>query len=273
MVKLRHITHPGPRHPERTRAVPCRATARSVTLRAGISLLDALAEHADAAWFDLSGLDTATLAFKRPAPASGDGHAAWYSATTTLAGARILQAGAHLGRRDAAAFAHIHGVWADNAGALHMGHLLAENTVLAMPADVEMFVLEGARMESTDDSETRFTLFQPVQTDDVANPNAVLATARPNALIDDALADIAHAMGLKSARVKGLGSLIGAEFVNGHSIGCYATEVLLTNGQLLPGGATLDAAVVGFDGPHATGTLTPHTNTICVTFELLLLQG
>ncbi|SNR69557.1 hypothetical protein [Puniceibacterium sediminis] len=274
MAEPRRIIHPGPPAPDRLSAVPCRATRQAVTLHAGIPLLAAMTDAVDgaAAWFDLSGIDTDRLSFVRPAPAPGDGHVAWYSATTTLDRARIVCAGAHLGRRDGAAFAHTHGVWADQIGGLHAGHLLAEYTVLARDVTVDVVVLEGARMESAKDPETGFVLFRSVRTGKVEHANAVLATARPHEPIDDIIVKIAGDAGMENATVTGLGSLIGTKFADHAAVGSYATEVLLTKGCLSEGQVDLQAMSVGFDGPHAKGILARSANTICVTFELLLVR-
>ncbi|MGY9049735.1 hypothetical protein P775_17700 [Puniceibacterium antarcticum] len=273
MSELRQITHPGPVATDRISAVPCRVTRKKVTLSAGVPLLQAMTAAVDgaAAWFDLSDLTVAKLSFVRPAPAPGDGHVAWYSAMTTLYDARIIRAGVHLGRRDGAPFAHVHGIWADRDGALHMGHLFSEDTVLDHAVNVDVLLITGAHLESAQDSETQFLLFRPVKTSEIAGPNAVLAIARPNAVIDDALVAIAGQAGLESAAIHGIGSLIGTEFATGDGISSYATEVLLTKGRLTQSGVALEAACVGFDGPYAEGPLARSRNTICVTFELLLV--
>ncbi|OSP55219.1 hypothetical protein [Pseudoruegeria sp. SK021] len=272
MSDPRRITHPGPPAAVRFCAVPCRATPQKATFRAGASLLEAMVEAggADAAWFDLSGVTVRHLAFVRPAPAPGDGHAAWYSATTTLEDARIIRAGAHLGRRNGLPFAHVHGIWSDKAGQMHMGHLLSDVTIIGQTVDVDVQVLDGARMESADDPETGFCLFRPVSTGMITTPNAVLATARPNQTIEPAIANIARDAGIASATIKGIGSLVRTEFSDRDGIESYATEVLLTAGHLSISGVDLTAASVGFDGRYADGQLARGKNTICVTFELLL---
>ena len=105
MSKAPLAQHPGPAAAARVNALPCRATHRRVTLAAGATLLQAMAEAAESAgaWFDLSGLPAEKLTFVRPAPSPDNRHVAWYSAETVLRGAVIEQAGAHLGRRDGAA--------------------------------------------------------------------------------------------------------------------------------------------------------------------------
>ncbi|PVA05495.1 hypothetical protein [Thalassorhabdomicrobium marinisediminis] len=261
------LRHPGPATAPRIAAVPCRADKRRVTLRAGRPLLQAMAEVAGeaGAWFDLRDLRLRRLAFVRPAPSPDGKHVAWYSATTVLQDAMIDYAGAHLGLRDGEAFAHVHGLWTDAQGVAHAGHLLAEQSELAFDQPVDLWLLEGARYESAPDTETGFTLFRPVATQPVEQPNALLTSVRPNVLLEDALADCAARIGSAAPRVRGLGSLVGADLGPGATIDDIASEVVLT------GDAGAAAIAVGFDGPPVAGPPTPGRNRVCVTFELLLL--
>ncbi|MEX3315453.1 hypothetical protein [Sulfitobacter sp. PS-8MA] len=268
MPETKTVQHPGPVAAARVRTVPCRASHRRVTLTAGSTLLQAMTAAAGGAgaWFDLKDVPTASLTFVRPAPASDDCHVAWYSAETVLPEAVILQAGAHLGRREGAAFAHVHGLWAASDGRRYAGHLLPEATVLSADCEVDVWLLEGAVMQSEPDRETEFTLFQPTQTAAVDRPNAALATIRPNEILEDGLAKCAVAAGLSGESVKGLGSLIGVRLTDEAGLDDIATEVLLTE----PLGQT--AIAVGFDGRVLGGRLAPTSNRVCVTFEVLMLS-
>lgn len=272
MADLRRVDHPGPVAAERISAVPCRAHEARVRLRSDLPLLDALHEAAEgkAGWFVLKDLAARQLSFVRPAPAPGDGHAAWYSATTTLENARIVRAGAHLGWKNGEPFAHVHGIWEDDAGGFHMGHLLSHDTRLAGEPMAEMWRLEGACLEVAEDAETRFSLFRPVRTGRVERPNAVLATIRPNVSLHESVHEVARLNGIAQGRVMGLGSLIGTSFNGGQSIESYATEVLLDTCRIAGGAVELAGASVGFSGGFEEGPLA-RDNAVCVTFELLLL--
>jgi hypothetical protein len=239
-----------------------------LTLKAGSTLLLAMTEAVGGAgaWFDLGDLPVETLTFVRPAPAPDNCHVAWYSAETVLTDAIILQAGVHLGRRDGAAFAHVHGLWSDKSGTRHAGHLLADATVLSSDHVVDVWVLDGALLESSPDAETGFSLFCPISTGLVDNPNAVLATIRPNMLIDEGLARCSNSAGLPVKAVKGLGSLVGIQLDGQPALEDDATEVLLT------GGTGQGVIAVGFDGPAVAGDLATGSNRVCVTFEVLLLS-
>ena len=260
--------HPGPAAAARVSAVPCRATHRRVTLAAGATLLQAMAEAADGAgaWFDLSDLPVERLTFMRPAASPDDRHVAWYSEETVLRDAVIERAGAHLGRRDGAAFAHIHGMWRAEDGACHAGHLLAEKTVLSADHTVDVWLLEGAILETAPDAETEFTLFRPVATGPVDSPNAVLATIRPNEVIEDGIEKCAAASDLPVSAVKGLGSFVGTQLRGQPALRDIATEVLLV------GEDGRSAISVGLEGPPVRGELAARANHVCVTFEVLLLS-
>ena len=268
MSEARVVQHPGSVAAARVSALSCRATRRRVTLPAGATLLNAMTEAADGAgaWFDLTDLPVEKLTFVRPAPSPDDRHVAWYSVETELRDAVIERAGAHLGRRDGAAFAHIHGLWRAEDGACHAGHLLAEKTVLSTDHTVDVWLLKGAMLETAPDAETEFTLFQPVAIEPVDSPNAVLATIRPNEVIEDGIEKCAAVFGSSVSAVKGLGSFVGTQLQGQPALMAIATEVLLfgENGRC--------AISVGLEGPPVRGELTARANRVCVTFEVLLLS-
>lgn len=224
------------------------------------------AANGTGAWFDLTDVSTEVLTFVCPAPASDDSHVAWYSDEKVLRNAIIRQAGAHLGRREGEAFAHVHGLWADANGHCHAGHLLSEKTVLAVDHMVDVWTLEGAMFESTPDHETGFILFHPIGTGQVDNPNAVLGTIRPNELLNEGIAKCAATAGLSGSTVKGLGSLVGTRLKGQSALNDIATEVLLV------GSTAQNVIAVGFDGAPICGELSPLLNRVCVTFEVLLVS-
>ncbi|KPQ04968.1 MAG: putative DNA-binding protein with PD1-like DNA-binding motif [Rhodobacteraceae bacterium HLUCCA12] len=278
---LRHIRHPGAPADRRIRALPCQAVELRLDLRAGQSLSDAVpAAFArlgfTAGYLRLDGAEFAPLHFVTPAPAPGDGHAAWYSATHRIvAGARVRHAGAHLGRRDGQPFLHCHGMWhaadgASESGA-DTGHMLCGDSVLARDCTLTGWGIRGAEMTARHDPETDFTLFRPEPTAQGAQGDAFLITLRPNQDIGAALSDFARAQSLRAARIEGIGSLIGIAFDDGRSIDSYATEILIVNGQLQGEALSLEVGGTGFDGRSQSGRLAPGANAICVTAEVLLL--
>ena len=274
MADLRRINHPGPVAGERILSIRCQADETSERLRPDLSLLDALHEAAGgrAGWFMLRDVPVRRLSFVRPAPAPGDGRVAWYSAIMTLENARIVRAGAHLGRKNGNAFAHVHGTLQDDAGGMHMGHLLSHDTFLASETVAEMWGLEGARLEVADDAETRFSLFRPVQTGSAERPNAVLVTIRPNVSLHESLHEVARLNGIGEGRVMGLGSLVGTTFEGRPPVESYATEVLLKKCRIHGSAVKLAGSSVGFSGGFEDGPLA-RDNVVCVTFELLLVSA
>ncbi|MGP9789584.1 hypothetical protein [Roseinatronobacter sp. NSM] len=274
---LRQITHPGPPALARDHAVACYARPVSLTLRAGLDITQAvkgaLAQAGiHAAYLRLDGAMLSALRFVIPAPAPGDGHAAWYSRTYAPAQpVRLSQAGVHAGWRDGARFLHCHGLW--NGAAPAMGHVLCPESILAEPCEVTGWAIDGASLHVAHDPETEFSLFQPKPTPIAAAPNAVLATLRPNQDIGQALARVAARHGMQNGRIHGIGSLIGTCFQDGAPLDSYATEILIRDGRLQNGKVALDVASVGFDGVARMGGLCPDVNAVCVTAEVLLVAS
>jgi hypothetical protein len=233
-----------------------------------VAMTDALGALGFAAgYLRLDGAHMARLDYVRPAPASGQGHAAWYSATHHLRDVQISQAGAHLGLRDGRAFVHCHGLW---GGA--MGHMLVPDSVLAADTTVTGWGLSGAMLVAEPDAETLFTLFQPASmpAQDGGLP-ALLATLRPNQDVAAGIIGLAAQAGFIAAQVEGIGSTVGADFDGGAITESYGTEFLLTNARVSEGQLDAQIAAVGFHGEIATGRLPMGRNAVCVTSELLLI--
>ena len=270
---MRLIQHPGPVAPVRFRALPCRAHPVTLTLRGGIPLDQALAAALGALGFNagylrLDGARMARLDYVRPAPASGQGHAAWYSATHQLRDVTIAQAGAHLGLRDGRAFVHCHGLW---GGA--MGHMLVPDSVLAEDTVVTGWGLSGAMLVAEPDAETLFTLFQPAPAPAQSGGTpALLATLRPNQDVAAGIIGLAAQAGFDAALVEGIGSTVGADFDGGAITESYGTEFLLTAAQVRAGTLHAQIAAVGFHGEIAQGRLPMGRNAVCVTSEVLLIE-
>lgn len=266
---MRRITHPGPVAPARADVLACEAVALTLVLRAGLPLTGAVTDALSGAGFDfgylrLDGLRLAPLVYVIPAPASAQGHAAWYSATHRLAEARISHGGAHVGQRNGRGFVHAHVRW-DRLG---MGHLLCDDCRIAEDVTVRGWGLRGAGLVAQDDAETRFTLFRPQPTGP-CTPNARLLTLRPNQEIGAALQALCDGAG--STQVEGIGSLVGTIFQSAPAIDSHGTEILIVEGHVSRSTAALRVASVGFDGRSELDHLAPGQNALCVTAEILLL--
>jgi len=267
---IRSVIHPGPAVEPRATALPVQAHPVEVVLRGGLPFGEAVAEALasfEGGFLDLRDVPMDPLAYVIPGPAQ-NGHAAWYSATHYMgAGARIVQGCVHLGWRAGARFTHSHGIWADDTGARHMGHLLPDQAVVARDCTVAGWGLTGGCLVAQPDPETAFTLFQPEPRNTQAGgAPAHLVTLRPNQDIGAALTGL----GLSGA-VMGLGSLIGTQ-MDRDTLDSYATEILLTDGHVRPEVAMLHAASIGLDGRMIEGRLIPGANPVLVTAELLVLE-
>lgn len=297
---MRRITHPGPPAPVRVDALPCQAVPLALTLRAGLTLTEAVAAALAEAGFDfgylrLDGLALAPLVYVMPAPASPEGHAAWYSATHRLTEGRITHGGGHFGRREGRGFIHSHSRWeARELAGPGMGHLLCDDCIIAHDATVQGWGLRGAGLVAEPDAETRFTLFRPQPTGP-CTPNALLVTLRPNQEIGAALQalcagtgigagigagidtgvawGIASGIGMGALRIEGIGSLVGTSFETAPAIESYGTEILIVEGRVTVSDAALRVASVGFDGRSELDDLAPGRNAVCVTAELLALPA
>lgn len=276
MIAPRTLSHPGPTTAARFAALPCRAHPLKLRLRSGMcfeqAVVQAFAEAGfSAGYLRLVDVPFETLSYVIPAPAPGDGRAAWYSATRVLKDAMLTEAGLHLGVRDAAPFLHCHGLWRDAEGLEQMGHLLGPDSTLHAETFAFGWGLDQAALETRPDRETGFDLFAPTprppeQTEQ--GHHALLCTLRPNEDPHQLLAEAGKALG--NARIEGIGSLVDTHFSEG-SLTSYATEVLIQRGTLSDGQVDLQTASVGFDGTPMAGLLAPNANRICITAEMLLI--
>lgn|GEM_PF-233085 len=275
--RIRQIQHPGEVAKERLSALPCEALPVRVTLVAGQSLAQAVQSAFAELGFDfgylrLDGASFAPLRFVTPAPSPDDDHAAWYSAThERTAAVRARHAGVHLGQRETQPFLHCHGLWDGAAGLPDAGHMLCDDSILSQDFEATGWGLKGAGLVSCHDPETNFILFRPQVTDSPAKTNAFLVTLRPNQDIGSALLAFRHSHGNATARLEGIGSLVGTVFRDGQKVESYATEILILDGQLQDSGLDLRIASVGFDGRGHTGHLARDANAICITAEILVL--
>lgn len=274
---MRRTEHPGPRADRRHQAMPCRVSQCCLTLHGGQTLhnavVTALKKHgARAAFLELTEVELASLRYVIPADDESGEHAAWYSTTREITPpVRLLRAGLHVGQRDGEPFLHCHGVWEGADGSLAMGHLLPTESLLAGDVEATCLIIEDALLDVVHDKETRFSLFSPRQEGSPPkDANALLFTLRPNQDLSEAVEALADHYGLTEAKLSGLGSLVGTVFADGKILNSHATEMLILEGGLEGGKATIRIASVGIDGVHHQGKLSPGNNAICVTAELIL---
>ncbi|SDX34871.1 DUF296 domain-containing protein [Roseicitreum antarcticum] len=286
---LSQIIHPGPAAHDRFTALRCAATPVTVSLRGGVPLMQAVAEGFaaagfDAGWLDLRDAPCDALTYLIPGLDPSGAHAAWYNGPHHGGPGVIRQLGLWLGLRDGASFLHGHGLWSIAGQGDRVGHILPFDTVLTHDITAHGWGLRAARLVVAPDPETGFSLFQPqplpglahvaptCSSSEAAPPqDAVLVTLRPNGDISAMLDQIALTHDMPDAQVLGLGSLIGPRFATGGGVDSFATEILLTAGQIRDGESHLSALVVGLDGTHQHGALARGACAVCVTCELLLI--
>jgi predicted DNA-binding protein with PD1-like motif len=282
-AQARRIAQPGPAPAERIQWAEATGRPVAFALPAGVRLLDAVRQAFVAEGFHggvlrLEGGALAPFAYVMPALSRDGRNAAFYSDTFRPSGTSRLRTGAlTFGIRDDAPFFHCHALWTEADGALHGGHILPDETVVAEPIRAAGFGLAGAAFLAEPDPETNFTLFGPVPQPGAAKGGRAFALRlRPNQDLAGALEAFCRARGIARARLHGgVGSIIGARFRDGSRIEPFATEMAVTAGHVAPdaGGtieAVIDAALVDYTGGIAAGRLVRGDNPILMTLEIVL---
>ena len=281
---MRRIQQPGTGTPERIQWAECHGRAFSLTLPAGMPLLEAVRSGFAEAGFasgvaKLDGLKLSPFAYVMPALSKTPEHAAFYSETFRPAGVTAVELGAMtFGERDGAPFFHAHALWTEVGGKRSGGHILPDETVVAETIIVPAVGLDGAAFVAEPDCETHFKLFGPVS----APPRAATREGRffavrvkPNVDFCAALEAFCAEQGIRGAVIHGgVGSTIGARFTDGGTVENFATEVAITAGRIVAvaGGfeAAIDVALVDYSGVLASGRLKRGDNPVLMTFELVL---
>jgi predicted DNA-binding protein with PD1-like motif len=282
---MRRIQQPGPPVTERIQWVEGRGRAFSFTLEAGLPLLEAVRRGFAAQGFASGTLNIGAgalgpFAYVMPALSRTSEHAAFYSETFRPPGITQLKlATMTFGMRDGAPFFHCHGLWQEADGRANGGHMLPEETMVAAPFEVEAFGIDGAMFAAEPDPETNFKLFGPVASETKGTDTTGRAFAlrlRPNQDFAECLETFCRDRGVARARVRGgVGSTIGARFVDGRVLEPFATELAITSGTIAPGAsgaleAALDIALVDYTGGLAEGRLMRGDNPVLMTMELVL---
>lgn len=280
---MRRIQQPGTGTPERVQWVECSGQAFSLTLPAGVPLLEAVrsgfaAEGVVSGVVKLDGLKLSPFAYVMPALSKTPEHAAFYSETYRPEGGARIEIGAMtFGQRDGAPFFHAHAVWVEDDGKRSGGHILPDETTVAETITLQAVGLDGAVFTADPDSETHFKLFGPVSAlaGGAGAGRFFALRVKPNVDFCGALEAFCAERGIREAVIHGgVGSTIGARFVEGGAVENFATEVAITNGRIAPGvdgfEATIDVALIDYSGVLASGRLKRGDNPVLMTFELVL---
>jgi predicted DNA-binding protein with PD1-like motif len=247
-------------------------------LRAGLSLTEALTGPLVEAGFQSATLVIAggtlnPFRYVMPGPADDASHVAYFTAPRAPEGVtRIERANATFGWSDGKPFLHCHAAWIEPDGSRRGGHILPHESVVCEETPVEAWGFRDIRVATAPDAETNFTLLQP-SGGTAADARGLFARIKPNEDITLAVEAAAAEHGLRNAVVRGsLGSLIGARFTDGTDVPDHATEVLVREGSVRDGIATLDLLVVDMAGQVHGGILARGQNPVCITFDLILEQ-
>jgi predicted DNA-binding protein with PD1-like motif len=282
---VRAIVQPGPPVAERIQWVEARGRAFAFTLEAGLPLLEAArwgfaAQGFAGGTLNIKGGALGPFAYVMPALSKTSEHAAFYSETRRPQGVtRLKLAAMTLGVRDGAPFFHCHGLWTEADGRANGGHMLPKETIVAEPFEVDAFGIDGAVFAAASDPETNFKLFGPVASAARGASTTCRAFAlrlRPNQDFASTLEGFCRDRGIARARIHGgVGSTIGARFVDGRVVDPFATELAISSGSIAPGAggaleAALDIALVNYTGGLAEGRLVRGDNPVLMTMELVL---
>jgi predicted DNA-binding protein with PD1-like motif len=270
------ICHPGPAAPAPVQTAQGTAVTRTVRLEAGGILMQQVArvmeaEGCDSGVIVLDGMHMGPYRYVGPDRSTDGIHAAWYSEQRAGDAARIRQGTAIVGRRDGAWWLHAHALWDTEGGPPLAGHLLPDEVTLSETVEVTLHAFRGGVLDVSLNAETQFPIFHP--TGGGRSGNAVLAKVNPHHDISTAIRQIATDAGLRSARIFGVGSLIGARFVNdAPAMISSISEVFVMQGARLEADSLdLPMFCVDPNGDHFQGPLSPGTSPVCVTFELMLI--
>jgi predicted DNA-binding protein with PD1-like motif len=275
---MRTLVHPGPVHPRRIDGFTGHARRLRFRAAPGMSLLEALTGPLVSA-----GSQSATLRFSNarvdpfhyvmPDHAPDALHVAYFSPPRAPVGTtRVERASATFGWHHGQPFLHCHAAWIEPGGLHRGGHILNDETVLVSEVEVQAWGFDTLRVETAEDLETNFTLFQP-SGESIPGANAILARVRPNEDITLAIEQLAREFDMPNAHIAGsVGSLIGARFDDGHEVADHAIEVLVTNGDVRDGIASLEILAVDMAGHVHEGRLTRGENPVCITFDVVLVS-
>ena len=279
---------PGSPEPERIKWVEASGRSFTFELQPGLPFLDAVAQgfarHGFASGvLELGEVALEPFAYVIPSLSKTPDFAAFYSDTFRPAGrTRLIDGAMTFGTRDGAPFFHAHALWREADGTLMGGHILPlDDTVVAEPARVTAFGIDGAFFDGAKCRETNFRLFEPfpaASTDAATSRRCFALRLRPNVDLHLALEAFCRDHGILSARILGgVGSTIEARFDDRPPVTNFATEVYIRDGRIIPGEdgalkADIKAALVDYTGAIAEGTLTRGDNPVLMTFEMVLVE-
>src|SRR6056297_1097650 len=271
------IRHPGTPASAPFQTAMGTVVSRDVRLEAGGILMQQVArvmeaEGCESGVIVLDGMAMGPYRYVGPDRSTDGIHAAWYSAPRAGEAARIQAGTAIVGRRDGDWWLHAHAVWDEVGCGARAGHLLPDEVTLSEGANVTLHAFTGGVFDVSLNEETQFPVFHPTGGQD--SGNAVIAKVNPHHDISACILQIASDAGFRSARVFGVGSLIGAEFTDGSTamISSISEVFVMQDAYVDSGEITVPMYCVDPEAGHFSGPLAPGKSPVCVTFELLMIE-
>jgi hypothetical protein len=278
---VRRLQQPGPARAERWLAAEGALRELNFALEPGLTINAAIAGPLQQAGIrgatvELSGGAFGPFTYVMPALSADPRYAAFYSASHTPPGLTAFERGvATFGERDGAPFIHCHAVWLEKRER-RGGHVMPLDTIVSEPIQAHAYGTADAAFAVLPDAETNFSLFTPVPEGRPGQGRRlVLLKVQPNEPLDGAILAACRAHGLQNARIHGIGSIIGAQFADGHYAPSIATELFLNDSQVRLGPecetVELDITLVDVEGAIHAGRLAA-ANPVCITCELSLVE-
>ena len=278
------ICHPGEESVLRHVSALGTVTTHSVTLPAGSILLSAVSTVMNSIGGDsgvvvLDGAHLGPFNYVMPDQSQDGLHAAWYSDTHTCDRAQLRNATAIIGKRDGQWWLHCHALWvadghSNNQASCQkngMGHLLPDQATLTDDVEATLYEFNGGSFNVELDTETAFPIFHVHG--GLKSGNAIIAKVNPHEDIATTVEQLITEAGFSSARIFGIGSLIGTRFENDPPMLCPISEVLIgSDAKWKNQTLTLPMHCVDINGNLFSGNVRNGDAPVLVTFEVLVIE-
>ena len=300
LLPMRSLKHPGQSGKSMTSVVPTRTRFVQFELRPGLSFIAALQQQFDSLGAksgvaEISGGSFSHFAYVMPALSKSPEHAVYFSDRFAPAGVvELVEGCVTYGTNQGKPALHCHAKWKEADGKEGCGHLLPHECIINGPITVKAWLLEDAEFKVLADEETNFSLFQPVASpaspDSVSESSSAHLTrsAAPesrsayairigaNQDVCQTIERICREHSIEQAYfAAGVGSTIGARFVDGSIVEPHVTELYLEKGNVSKTdgrhAVSIDVTMIDYKGGISSGRLLPDENPVLVTMELLLV--
>jgi predicted DNA-binding protein with PD1-like motif len=311
---MRTLKHPGPVGLSKTSVVPAYTREVRFLLEPGKHFLAALQHqleslNAESAVAQIKGGSFNPFIYVMPALSNTPDYAVYFSDRFEPQGVvRLIEGCVTYGSNQGKPMLHCHARWVDANGQPGCGHLLPHECIIDEPIEVFAWVVEGAQFQVIPDEETHFSLFQPVSTQQedhffrqgkdsahASSPDISRGNSDPrpfdqtsqyksafairigaNQDVCQTISNICRERNILQAHfVGGVGSTIGARFVDGSVVDPHVTELYLNSGKVTYDGShhdvEIDVTMIDYLGGISSGRLLSGENPVLVTMELVMV--